>query len=102
MRLPVVLLRGARSGVGASAPSSCARWRGDLLSRGYRAVEAIGDRAWDGSWVLPVPFLVANGFTVLKEDARYPLLRLDLRAVHEPAAAHEAAEVALPTVQLEV
>lgn len=53
------------------------------VDRGYRAVEALGDRAWDGGWVIPVSFLAANGFTVVQDDERFPLLRLDLRSRDE-------------------
>lgn len=52
----------------------------DLLERGYRAIEAIGDRDWKGGWVLPHAFLESNGFVVAREDPRFPLLRLDLGA----------------------
>jgi GNAT superfamily N-acetyltransferase len=69
---------------------------GDVLDRGYRAVEAIGDRDWSEGWVLPAPFLAANGFRVLHEDPRFPLLRLDLRATVGATAAHGAAAVPLP------
>ncbi len=65
----------------------------DIVERGYRALEAIGDREWDGGWVLPVAFLEASGFTVLKDDPRYPLLRLDTREEREPI---EAVEVEIP------
>jgi GNAT superfamily N-acetyltransferase len=51
---------------------------GDVVERGYRAVEAIGDRAWDGGWVLPEGFLSRCGFQVIRDDARYPLMRLDM------------------------
>jgi len=56
----------------------------DLVDRGYRAVEAVGDRAFDGSWVLPTTFLGANGFAVVHDDDRYPLMRLDLHTSAEP------------------
>jgi GNAT superfamily N-acetyltransferase len=56
----------------------------ELADRGYRAVEALGDHRWDGSWVLPAPFLAAAGFHVFREDPRYPLMRLDLRDAIEP------------------
>jgi len=47
-------------------------------------VEAIGDRRSDGKeWVLPVTFLAANGFRVVRDDERHPLLRLDLRGREE-------------------
>lgn len=49
--------------------------------RGGRALEAFGARGETvfGTCVIPEGFLLANGFAVLHEDARYPLLRLDLR-----------------------
>lgn len=53
----------------------------DTHERGGRAVEAYGARgaAVAGRCVLPEAFLLSNGFTVLHDDARFPLLRLDLR-----------------------
>jgi len=52
----------------------------DAVDRGYAAVEALGDRKPRGrDWVLPVTFLGANGFRVVRDDERHPLLRLDLR-----------------------
>jgi GNAT superfamily N-acetyltransferase len=80
-------------GLGTGLIRSVAR---DLVDRGIRAVEAIGDRAWTDGWVLPAPFLTANGFRVLREDPRYPLLRLDLRAAIQPREAAGAAAVPLP------
>jgi GNAT superfamily N-acetyltransferase len=62
----------------------------ELADRGYRAVESLGDRRWDGSWMLPAPFLAASGFSVLREDPRFPLMRLDLRAAVEPRQRAEA------------
>ena len=56
----------------------------DLVDRGYRAVESVGDRAFDGSWVLPTAFLGANGFAVVQDDDRYPLMRLDLHTSAQP------------------
>jgi GNAT superfamily N-acetyltransferase len=64
------------------------------VDRGYRAVEALGDRAWDGGWVIPVSFLAANGFTVVRDDERFPLLRLDLRS--RDALLTERARAAVP------
>lgn len=68
----------------------------DVVERGYRALEAVGDRAFDGSWVLPAAFLGANGFAVVSDDDRYPLMRLELRSSAEPirSRAGAAAEVA--------
>jgi GNAT superfamily N-acetyltransferase len=65
------------------------------VDRGYRAVEALGDRAWDGGWVIPVSFLAANGFTIVRDDERFPLLRLDLHSRDEPLLQPERA--AIPT-----
>jgi GNAT superfamily N-acetyltransferase len=78
-------------GLGTQLVRALAR---DLVDRGYRAVEAIGDRAWETGWVLPAPFLGANGFRVVREDRRFPLMRLDLRRAVKAPAASEA--VALP------
>jgi GNAT superfamily N-acetyltransferase len=80
-------------GLGTGLVRSVAR---DLVDRGIRALEAIGDRAWTDGWVLPAPFLAANGFHVLREDPRYPLMRLDLRVAVEPREAASAAAVPLP------
>lgn len=77
-------------GLGSELVRAVAR---DLVDRGYRAVEAVGDRAWDGSWVLPVTFLAANDFAVVRDDPRFPLLRLDLRSVREPVTTAEHATV---------
>jgi GNAT superfamily N-acetyltransferase len=63
------------------------------VDRGYAAVEALGDRAWDGGWVIPVTFLAANGFVVVRDDDRYPLLRLDLRSRESAIASHAAAAI---------
>ncbi len=82
-------------GVGSELVREVAR---DLVDRGYRAVEAVGDRAFDGGWVLPAPFLSANGFAVVADDPRYPLMRLDLHgsdeARRERAVAAAVASVA--------
>jgi hypothetical protein len=71
----------------------------DLADRGYRAVEALGDRSWDGSWVLPASFLGANGVHGAAGGSSVPLMRLDLRAALDPdrsAAAGAEAEEELP------
>ncbi len=49
--------------------------------RGGRALEAYGVRAGDplATCILTERFLLANGFAVLYDDPRLPLLRLDLR-----------------------
>jgi GNAT superfamily N-acetyltransferase len=68
----------------------------DPLDRGIRAVEAIGDRAWTDGWVLPASFLGAGGFQVVREDPRYPMMRLDLRTVIRARETAEAAAAPLP------
>jgi GNAT superfamily N-acetyltransferase len=68
----------------------------DLLDRGFRALECIGSRAGAEGWVLPVSFLASGGFVVVRDDARFPLMRLDLSAVEEPQEAAEGAAVPLP------
>lgn len=69
---------------------------GDLSDRGIRAVEAIGDRGWTEGWVLPATFLGANGFQVLREDPRFPLMRLELRTGVRSREAEQAAAAPLP------
>ena len=52
----------------------------DLTKRKVRAAEAFGDRAWSGrSCFIPSAFLEANGFQVVRDHPRFPLLRMDLR-----------------------
>jgi GNAT superfamily N-acetyltransferase len=60
---------------------------GALLGRDVRAVEALGDRERSDSWVLPAPFLGANGFQVVRDDPRFPLMRLDLTTAVRPKEA---------------
>lgn len=49
--------------------------------RGSRALEAFAQRRSeeDARCVLEEDFLIANGFTVVREHPRHPLLRIDLR-----------------------
>jgi GNAT superfamily N-acetyltransferase len=68
----------------------------DLIDRGFRALESIGSRAGAEGWVLPVSFLASGGFVVVRDDARFPLMRLDLSAAVEPQEAEEAVAVPLP------
>ncbi|MGH2723577.1 MAG: GNAT family N-acetyltransferase [Actinomycetota bacterium] len=83
--------RGA--GLGTELVRAVAR---DLVGRGFHALEAVGDREWASGWVLPTAFLARNGFTVLRDDARYPLMRLDLETAVRPKEAEEAAAAPLP------
>ena len=73
----------------------------DIVERGYRALESIGDRDWDRGWILPAPFLAASGFAVLKDDPRYPLLRLDTREEHGPLEAADRVVVEVPAEAVE-
>lgn len=68
----------------------------DVAGRGYRALESVGERDWSGGWVIPFAFLAANRFSVLREDPRFPLMRLDLWAAGGPREAAGAAAVGLP------
>ena len=58
-----------------------------LLERDVRALEAMGDRERSDGWVLPASFLGANGFQVVLEDPRFPLMRLDLTTAVQPKEA---------------
>jgi GNAT superfamily N-acetyltransferase len=80
-------------GIGRVLLQSMAR---DLIKRKVRAVEAFADRAWTGrACHIPVGFLEACGFQVVREHPRYPLLRMDLRTVLRWRDAREAALEAL-------
>jgi GNAT superfamily N-acetyltransferase len=88
-----VVARRRGLGLGTQLVRSVAR---ALIDRDVRAVEAIGDREAADGWVLPASFLAANGFRVLREDRRFPLLRLDVRAAVVPREAVDAAAVPIP------
>jgi GNAT superfamily N-acetyltransferase len=49
----------------------------DLVKRGVRAIEAYGST--DDGCVLPVEYLESVGFVTVRDHARHPRLRLDLR-----------------------
>lgn len=52
----------------------------EALRLGLPAVEVYGDRRWrESDCVLPVTWLLHEGFEVATEHPRYPLLRLDTR-----------------------
>ena len=80
-------------GLGRELVGAVAR---DAAERGYQGLEAIGDREWDGTWVLPAPFLRATGFEVVREDPRFPLLRLDLDDAIGPARALSRRRLSFP------
>lgn len=68
----------------------------DLIKRKVRAIEVFADRVWTGrNCHVPVQFLEACGFQVVREHPRYPLLRMDLRTVLRWKDAREAALEAL-------
>lgn len=81
-----------RRGHGRALVRACAR---DLLDRGHRAVEAFGDRRAEGGAVLPEQFLTRAGMRVLRDDERFPLLRLELSG-SSPDQDGAAASVELP------
>lgn len=80
-------------GVGSELIRAVAR---DLVDRGFRAVESLGESEWEGGWVLPGPFLGSNRFAVIRSDPRVPLMRLELFGVTAPAEAEAAAALPLP------
>jgi GNAT superfamily N-acetyltransferase len=80
------------TGLGSRLVRTVAR---EMVERGYRAVEAIGDCDCQEGWVLPAPFLAANGFRVLREDPRFPLMRLDVRVAVGAGATKETAALSL-------
>ena len=82
-----------RRGLGLQLVRAIAR---DVVERGYVALEAIGDRRWEGDWLLPYEFLHRIGFHVLHDDERYPLMRLDLYVRHAMPVAHERVALPLP------
>ncbi|MDH6625128.1 GNAT superfamily N-acetyltransferase [Streptomyces sp. LBL] len=52
----------------------------DLLRRGFKAIEAIGDARWkEPACLLPADHLLAVGFKTVRPHPRYPRLRLELR-----------------------
>ena len=80
-------------GLGAQLVRAVAR---DVVERGYLALEAIGDREWNGDWVIPFDFLHQTGFRVLLDDPRYPLMRLDLLSRDPTTVATEQVTMPLP------
>jgi GNAT superfamily N-acetyltransferase len=80
-------------GLGAELVRTVAR---DLVDRGYRAIETVGDRSWDGSWVLPEGFLAACRFGVVRDHPRHPVMRLDLLGAEPYAVAQTGAALPIP------
>lgn len=80
-------------GVGSEMVRAVAR---DLVERGFRAVESLGESEWEGGWILPEAFLGSNRFVVVRADPRVPLMRLELFGVTAPAESEAAAALPLP------
>lgn len=60
--------------------------------RGKRAVEAFGDRRWEHpTCILPASFLEVVGFRVKRDHPRFPLMRIDVRALAKLSETVEAA-----------
>ncbi|WP_165984641.1 GNAT family N-acetyltransferase [Streptomyces sp. YIM 98790] len=53
----------------------------DLLSRGFRAIEAFGDARWkEPACLLPAEYLQAVGFEVVRPHPAFPRMRLSLKS----------------------
>ena len=72
----------------------------EALRLGLHAVEAYGDRRWrESDCVLPVTWLLYEGFEVATEHPRYPLMRLDTkRTVRWAEALEHAVEEVLDLI----
>lgn len=72
----------------------------EALRLGLPAVEAYGDRRWrESDCVLPVTWLLHEGFQVTTEHPRYPLMRLDTkRTVRWTEAIEHAVEEVLDLI----
>lgn len=61
----------------------------DLIDEKIRAIESVGKRMDDdldieeyiSEPIIPVKFLIKNGFHIKKNDIKYPLLRMDLSTI---------------------
>ncbi len=65
----------------------------DVLERGIKALEALAGRDEDMPPAMPVEFFIANGFYILRDDRRHPLVRLDIEGL---AACLRPVQPALP------
>lgn len=72
----------------------------EAIRLGLRAVEVYGDRRWrESDCVLPVTWLLHEGFEVASEHPRYPLLRIDAkRTVRWAEAIEHAVEEVLDLI----
>jgi hypothetical protein len=65
----------------------------DMTRRGVKAIEAFGDLKWNGTaCMVPADYLLAVGFKTVRQHARYPRLRLELKTAR---SWREDVEVAL-------
>lgn len=52
----------------------------DMTRRGVKAIEAFGDLKWNGAaCMVPADYLLAVGFKTVRQHARFPRLRLELK-----------------------
>jgi GNAT superfamily N-acetyltransferase len=64
----------------------------EAKSRGKKALEAYGDRAWQHeACIMPAAFLEAVGFRVKREHPRFPLYRIDIGSLAKHRKNVEAA-----------
>jgi GNAT superfamily N-acetyltransferase len=84
-----VLPEAAGMGIGKALVQAVLK---EAKTRGKKAVEAYGDRAWQHeACILPGAFLEAIGFRVKREHPRFPLYRLDLGSLAKHRKNVEAA-----------
>jgi GNAT superfamily N-acetyltransferase len=53
----------------------------DALEREFTALEALAGRDQDSPPSVPVDFFISNGFYVLRDDRRHPLVRLEIKSL---------------------
>ncbi|MFA5866756.1 MAG: GNAT family N-acetyltransferase [Actinomycetota bacterium] len=53
----------------------------DALNREFTALEALAGRDEDKPPAMPVEFFIANGFYILRDDRRHPLVRLEIASL---------------------
>lgn len=64
----------------------------ETVKRGKKAVEAYGDRNWEHpACLLPASFLEILGFRVKRDHPRFPLMRIDARALVKASESAESA-----------
>lgn len=53
----------------------------EALGREYPAIEALAGRDQSVPPAVPLEFYIANGFYILRDDRRHPLVRMDLKSL---------------------